>query len=234
MSVPIEVTPEVIQEEALAVQFQPATITADFAGMRAKLEKMIEPYRGITPETAASMDIKEAKACRADLRAISKRLNDDRKAIKKAYEAPLKEFEAAIKELDALIAEPCRVIDEAIKAREEAEREGRRNALEQVYRDFMPELVELVPFDAILDPKWLNKSFGEKKAENELCEKVAGIAADWESFKKIKPQLHFPDEAEREFWRTLSLREANEADARLREAAAAGGNCLRAGDETPA
>ena len=212
----IEVTPEVIEEEALAVQFQPAIITADFAGMRKKLEAMIEPYKGITPEIVATMDLKEAKACRADLRAISKRLNDDRKAIKKVYEAPLKEFEAAVKELDALIAEPCKVIDDAIKQREEAERQERYMALAQVFADFVPESVaENIGFDRVLEPQWLNKSFGAKKAENALTDKVAAVLAEWESFKRTKSKLNYPEECEREFWRTLSFSAASDKDEQL-------------------
>lgn len=215
----VEVTAEVIQEEnALAVRFQPASITADFAGMRSKLESMIEPYKGLTAEIAASMDVKEAKACRADLNRISRQLDDDRKAIKKVYEAPLKEFEARIKELQALIKEPCALIDAAIKEREEAERQGRRESLEQVFADFVPEGIgELIGFERVLDPKWLNKSFGQKKAEEELTGRVAAILADWESFKKLKPKLMYPGECEREFWRTLDLRSVNDKDAQLAE-----------------
>lgn len=213
----IEVTAEVIQDDdALAVQFQPATITADFSGMRKKLEAMIEPYKGLTAEIAASMDVKEAKACRADLNRISKQLDDDRKAIKKVYEAPLKEFEAQIKELQELIKEPCRLIDGAIKDREEAEREARYMELAQVFADFVPEGIgELIGFDRILDPKWLNKSFGAKKAENALTDRVSSILAEWESFQKIKGQLRFPEECEREFWATLSLSAVNNRDEQL-------------------
>ena len=213
----VEVTAEVIQEDdALAVRFQPATITADFAGMREKLEAMIEPYKGLTAEIAASMDVKEAKACRADLNRISKQLDDDRKAIKKVYEAPLKEFEAQIKELQELIKEPCRLIDGAIKDREEAEREARYMELAQVFADFVPEGIgELIGFDRILDPKWLNKSFGAKKAENALTDKVSSVLAEGESFQKIKGQLRFPEECEREFWATLSLSAVNNRDEQL-------------------
>lgn len=213
----VEVTAEVIQDDdALAVQFQPATITADFSGMRKKLEAMIEPYKGLTAEIAASMDVKEAKACRADLNRISKQLDDDRKAIKKVYEAPLKEFEAQIKELQELIKEPCRLIDGAIKDREEAEREARYMELAQVFADFVPEGIgELIGFDRILDPKWLNNSFGAKKAENALTDRVSSILAEWESFQKIKGQLRFPEECEREFWATLSLSAVNNRDEQL-------------------
>lgn len=217
MTEAIEAKAEIIQEEtALAVKFQPAEITADFDGIRAKIEAMIEPYKGITADAAAGMDMKEAKACRSDLNRISRELNDSRKAIKKAYQAPLKEFEERVKELDALIAEPCRVIDEAIKGREEAERQARYMDLAQVFADFVPEGIgELIGFDRILDPKWLNKSFGAKKAENSLTDKVAAVLSDWESFKKIKGQLRFPEECEREFWATLSLSAVNNKEEQL-------------------
>ncbi len=199
--------------------YVPATITADWETIEANVARMVEPYAGVTPEAASMMDLKEAKACCADLRRISRELNDGRKAVKAEYNRPLAEFEERIKAIDALIKEPLATIDAAVKIEEARAKEERRAHLERAYEDFAPALVPVVPFERVLEPQWLNKSFGQKKAEAAMTEKVARIAADWESFKLVRGNYAFPDEAEAEFFRTLSLRAANELDAARREEA---------------
>ena len=207
----------------LGVVLELPVLRADFDAVRAKVAEMVAPYEGVTREAVMGMDLKEAKACRADLRRISRDLNDARKAVKKAYDAPLREFEARVAEVDAMIKGPCEVIDGAVKAMEQAEREAREERLRTVYEDFAPALAlaqpgaegPVLPFDRVVEPQWLTKSFGEKKAENALCEKVAGVTADYASLKPMLPSMRFPEECEREFWRTLSLRAVHELDAAL-------------------
>lgn len=206
-------------ELRLEPMYVPATVTADWDAITANVRRMVAPYEGVTADEAALMDLKEAKACCADLRRISRELNDGRKAVKRKYNEPLAAFEAKVKEIDALIRQPLAVVDEAVKIAERRERDGRRARLEQAYEDFAPALAPVVPFERVLEPQWLNKSFGQRKAELELTEKVAGIAADWESFRRVRDGFAFPDEAEAEFFRTLSLRAANDLDASRREEA---------------
>jgi len=201
------VTPEVIGEEnGLAVTFEPAVITADFEGMKKRIEQMLEPYGGMTEAGIEKMPLKDAKACRADLRAMSKSLNDGRKAVKKIYNEPLSEFEARIKELDALILAPAEQLDGVVKRREEEAKELRRQGLEATYRDFAPALVEVVPFERVLEPQWLNKSFNAAKAAEEMEAKVAKISSDWKQLKTLKLEFFAEDEAV--FFRTLDLTQA--------------------------
>jgi len=194
------------EEMGLAVTFTPVVITADFDGMRAKLDKLLEPYDDLSDEAVMAMPLKDAKTCRADLNRMSKELNDARKAVKKDYDKPLKEFEAKVKELVELINAPSDVLDGVIKTREEEEKQKRREGLENTYHDFAPALVPAVPFERILEPKWLNKSFGAAKAAEELENKVAKISADWKQLKTLK--LEFYDEDEAVFFRTLDLTQA--------------------------
>lgn len=190
----------------------PAEISADWETITNNVNKMIEPYKDVTPEVAASMDLKEAKICCADLRRISKELNDGRKAIKKIYNEPLKAFEDKCKEIDKLINAPLAIIDEAVKIQDNNEREARRQILKEAYEDYAPVIADMVDFDRICEREWLNKSFGEKKAQLAMNEKVARIGADYQTLQKLLPTFNFPKEAEAEFWHTLSLREAQNFD----------------------
>ncbi len=152
-------------ELRLEPMYVPATVTADWDAITANVRRMVAPYEGVTADEAALMDLKEAKACCADLRRISRELNDGRKAVKRKYNEPLAAFEAKVKEIDALIQQPLAVVDEAVKIAERRERDERRARLEQAYEDFAPALAPVVPFERVLEPQWLNKSFGQRKAE---------------------------------------------------------------------
>lgn len=197
---------EIIKAEIIGIDYQPATISADFDDMRARLDQMIEPYQGLTAEVVASMDLAEAKKCRADLKSMQKELNDARIAVEKEYNKPFKEFKAKVDELIATIRAPWELLDSGIKEAEELEKRQRREELEALYNEFAPFLVPVVSFEKVLDPRWLNKTYGQKKAENALCEKVAGIKADLDSLKQT--ELCCPAETEAKFFETLSLRDA--------------------------
>lgn len=200
---------------AVRVECTPAVITADWGGMRSALERLVEPYAGLDAEGVAELvagEPKIAKAWRSDLKKMSNELNEARKAVKRDYNRPLSEFEAKCKELDALILAPWRLLDEAIKMAEEDARAIREGKLEEAYLEFAPALAEAVPFERLLEREWLNKSFGEARATDALLEKVTSVAKDWEAMKKMS--FSFPQEAEAEFFRTLSLRQAVDYDAR--------------------
>lgn len=203
--------------EIVRVEFSPAVISCDFDEMGRRLDEMLEPYEGMTSETAAGMDEKAAKACRADLNRMSRELNDARKAVKREYEAPLREFEAHVKELDTRIRSYADILGDALKARDAAERARKRAAIEERYAEFAGSLAQALPFDRVLDPKWLNRSTSFKMAVDEMEDRVSAIAADYESLKSQAGSLAFFAEDEAVFLRTLSLREALEHDAQRRE-----------------
>lgn len=199
--------------------FTPAVITADWDTIERNVAKMLEPYEGVTPEAAAEMNLTEAKACCADLRRISKELNDGRKRIKAEYNKPLKAFEERIKAIDERIKEPLAVIDEAVKIEQQHERDVRYDILREAYEDYAPALAAAVDFDRIIENAWLNKSTGEKKAILLMEEKVSKIAEEHQTFERIKGSLQYPDECEHVFWDTLSVAEATKRNIALLEQA---------------
>ena len=220
----VEVTAEVIQEGGLA---KPQALQID---TKAIIDGVKEIDAAITKANEAAVD------CQVKPDVLKKMDSQEIKRIREGLSADIKAAEEVRRKFGKLFTEPKKAVDQAFKkaisevqglydlykaeedSRAEAEREGRRNDLEQVFRDFVPEGIgELIGFDRVLEKQWLNKSFGPKKAENALTDKVAGILSDWESFKKIKPKLLFPDECEREFWRTLCISDATDMDERLAE-----------------
>lgn len=198
-----------------AVVIDAASITWNEAGVRGKVAALIEPYVGTTPEGAAAMDKKQLKACRSELNAISRELNDARKVIKAEYLKPLQEFEAAIKSIDESIKQPAGIIDAAIKCKEETERAQRTAALEALYLETAPILAEAVPFERIFEKQWANASFGAKKAEDALADKILAVIDGLNDLQRM--ELHAPEEAKAVYFRTLSTKAAREHDDMRRE-----------------
>lgn len=208
-------SPEVVEAEILesneivpSVSFVPAEIEFNHEELMKRIRAEVEIYTGITKDNSEDISTKDLKSFRTWLNKLSAALNNKRKEIKAAYNEPLNNFETQIKEIDAVILEPKNRIDAIIKQREEEAKQLRREHLIDCYADYAPALVEVVPFDKILDPKWLNASFGEVKAENALMDKVENLANDWEQLQSLRETLPFYDEAEKELFRTLSLNDA--------------------------
>lgn len=208
----VEVEAEVIEPEH--VELVPARIDSEayLAAKRGWLERMLEPYEGMDDDAIAQMDVKEAKACHADLGRIIAEVEAERKAIKKAYNEPLERFEAAVKELLGPATEAKARIKGYIDRQEAVRRQLKADSLRAAYEEYAPALVPVVPFERILDPRWLNKTVSQPKAEEAMCDAVGRIAKDWELLKKMRPQLEFYDEDEAVFFRTLDLAEATAHD----------------------
>lgn len=197
---------------AMPIRLDAARIEFDETAVRAKVGSIIEKYDGLTAEAAHGMDTRDLKSCRAELNALSKDLNDARKAVKRAYNEPLADFEARVKAIDAEVIAPCETIKAELATRDREAKEAMRAHLESVYMDAAPALAEAIGFDALLDPKWLNASYGQAKAENELLARIAEAADGLKTLEAMS--LAFPDEAKAVYCRTLSVREAREYDDR--------------------
>ena len=191
----------------------------NYAELEKRRDEAMRIYEGITPETAMELDLKNAKAARADLNAMYRELEDARKAVKREHMAQLEAFEAQVKGLEAPIKEAADAIGEAVKAKEEAERAEKKAALRKQYEEFAPFLAcgdagPVLDFDDICEKSWLNRSTSFKKAVDEMQEKVSAISKDYESLKSQAGNLPHYAEDVAVFFRTLSLSEALENDAR--------------------
>lgn len=129
------------------------------------LTEMLAAYTGrvYTPDT-----IKDAKADRAAVNKLDKQLSDAARSAKAFYMKPLEEFLQSAKQMQGQCKAVSGAIDQQVKAVEEAERQDKQDALRAVYADCIGELRELIPFDRLLVPQWLNKTYDLAKASREL------------------------------------------------------------------
>ena len=133
------------------------------------LDEMLAAYKGrvYTPES-----IKSAKEDRAKVNGWDKQLGAASTAAKKIYMKPLEDFQQSIKEMQGKCKEISGAIDAQVKAVEAAEKEEKASTLRLIYRDNIGELEALIPFERLLDNRWLNKTFDLSQAEKDLRLKV--------------------------------------------------------------
>ena len=139
------------------------------AEVQQNLTEMLAAYTGrvYTPDT-----IKDAKADRAAVNKLDKQLSDAARSAKAFYMKPLEEFLQSTKQMQTQCKAVSGAIDQQVKAVEEAERQDKQDALQAVYADCIGELRELIPFDRLLVPQWLNKTYDLAKAGRELHKSV--------------------------------------------------------------
>lgn len=144
------------------------------------LDEMLAAYKGrvYTPES-----IKSAKEDRAKINKWSKQLGAALTSAKKMYMDPLNDFTSGIKEMQDKCAVAAGAIDQQVKAVEQAEKDEKASSLRLVYRDSIGELEPLVPFERLLVPQWLNKTYDLSKATKDLRQAIEDIKSDMEAIR---------------------------------------------------
>lgn len=194
--------------------------------IEAAVREKMEDYQNVvyTEETLG-----DAKKDRAELNGLIKEIEDRRKEVKKIINAPYDVFEAEVKEIVAIIKEPVGLIDRQVKQFEKDQKEAKRKELLKAYEEAIGDLADVLPFDRVFDPRYLNKSFKIQMAKDEIAEKAERVKTDLESIDGLesKYRLNAKDvyiktldlsQAMAENRRLLELEEKLEADRRQKEA----------------
>ena len=227
---PQQVEAEVIEAEAttLEVTYTEANIASNMDALEAHVKKVVAEYEGATYDLASAQAVKEAKHDRSYLNGIKKEIDERRKAVKREYNKPLDAFERRCKQITAIIDESTDAIKAQLDEAEQTRKDALYSRLQQHYEEFAGLLAPVVPYERLHEPQWLNKTFGEIKAQQALEAKVSDVARDWETLKAQQEAMPHYADAEREFFRTLDLgaalnaaRLADEEDQRIAELKAA-------------
>lgn len=166
----------------LQVQAQELTpIQANLAELQCYVEGVVSKYKDLV---YTDEQIKLAKNDRAALRHLKEDIEAKRKALKAKWNAPYLAFEGELKKITALIDEPVSLIDEQVKAFEARRKEERLSKLNAVFEKHNP-LGELLEFESLLDPKWLNSSVSDAKAVSALLDKLEQIKKDIAQLESI-------------------------------------------------
>lgn len=112
--------------------------------------------------------ITSAKTDRATLNKVAKAINDEKIRIKKELLKPFEDFENKCKELQNIIIDASNSIDVQVKAFEEKEQNKKKEQIKLIFDKYIGEFKDLIDFDNISNPRWLNKTYTMKKIEEEI------------------------------------------------------------------
>lgn len=119
------------------------------------INSAIENYKDVA---YGDDQIKEAKADRAALNKLKKAIEDRRKEVKRAVNAPYDTFEKEVKEVTAKLDEAIAQIDAQVKASEEKQKKEKKAKIEEYFQTAVGDLAEKVRFDQIFEQSWLNST----------------------------------------------------------------------------
>lgn len=124
-------------------------------------EKTAE-YKSVvyTPET-----ISLAKQDRATLNKVSDAINNEKKRIKNELLKPYVDFENKCKELMAIVDDASKTIDKQVKSFEEKEQNEKKEEIRNIFNTYIGDFKELIDFDNIFNPRWINKTYTMKKTK---------------------------------------------------------------------
>lgn len=167
-----------------------------------KAKSALSDY-SIEDDALSALSYKDAKRYEQDLSKMLTEADNERKAFKNGYNKPLNEIERRYKEAIAPVTElHARYKAQRIRKEQEA-KDAKEAELKEHYEAYAGLLVDLVPYEMLHDPKWLNATTDIVKAKNELEGLVDRIAREWSSLKNL--EIEHYEEAEECFFRTLDL-----------------------------
>lgn len=149
-------------------------------------------YKGVVYDDT---QIAIAKTDRANLNKLAAAIDAKRKEMKALYLQPYTEFEAQAKELVEMVKMQVDEIDAQVKAFDNFRKEEKLAHIKSdVYAPIIGDLAELIPYEKLHNPKWLNvttsmASIGEEIAR--ICDKIIS------GLKAIDQLSLAPDIAER-------------------------------------
>lgn len=174
--------------------------------IKAELAQRLEKYNGLVYSEA---NIKDAKADRANLNKFKNAIEDKRKEMKKMCLAPYESFEVKVKEITSMIDKPILAIDTQVKNYEQIVKEEKLDGIKSFYSDRVGGLKQLVPFDRIYNPKWLNATYKGSEIEKEIMELFVRVESDLQVIAELQSEydLQIKDTYLKKFDLTAALQE---------------------------
>lgn len=201
---PQAVEAEVIEEaDGIAVRFLAGSIEANFDALDAKVDEILAEYDGWEPSADSAEDVEQCMRERKYLNGLAKQVDERRKAVKAEYLRPLDAFEARANATRDRIKDAAARLQAVEKEADQARRDKKEAELREHYEAMAGVLAEMVPYEGLADPKWLNKTAPLPKCKEELEGRVRKVAADWEALKDMG--LAFQEQAELRFFQSLDL-----------------------------
>ena len=162
---------EVKDLELVVKEQLPGKLLTNAIEIKAFVENKIADY---TPENyIGRVDL--AKADRAVLNTSAKTLDGKRLELEKEFMKPFLPLKTLLNDTVKIIKGASSKLDEIVKEEEEREKEEKREKIKQY---FIVQKFTLLPFERMLNTRWLNKTVKGKEWKNELDAVIAKIYED--------------------------------------------------------
>ncbi len=193
--------------EKVKVNKNLGTIDSNLDEVKASIESYIKDYENY----AVSEDtVKDSKQLVADLRKQQKALDDERKQIKKEWNAPFTEWETKAKDVIALYDKPIILINDQLLKFEEDRKAKKKEEIKAVYLQVVDamnnELEDYCPIEKIYDAKWENASVSLKTIKDEIQQKLEAVGLQLSTIRSMESK--FEDKGLAEYKKTLDLQAA--------------------------
>lgn len=160
----------------------------NFEAIKAWLKEGLAAYKGrVYDET----QITQAKKDAANLRKLKDAIDGKRKEVKATYLAPVEEFTKQARELTDMIDAQVGEITAQVKTYDDFRRQEKQAEIEKVYASLIGDLAELVPYERLHNPKWLNVTYSMTNISEDLARSIEKIEAGMAAINKldISPEI---------------------------------------------
>lgn len=186
----------------------PSTITANWEEIKQEIAVKLNDYSVVT---YTEEQIGRAKADRAYLNKLKKKINDERIRLEREYMKPFEDFKSRSKEVIALIDEPIARIDEQLNSYEAKRKEEKMMEIGSAF--VCCEFPSWVRLNMVMNEKWLNSTYKISDIKDELTMKSLTI----QDSVYVLESLDFGFEALEVYKRTLDFNKALEEGKKLAE-----------------
>lgn len=157
----------------------------------------------------------EMRKDRATLNKLVSAFEDQRKQVKKFYQAPYDKFENQVKDVLKPVREAIGTIDAGLEEIERNYRAEKTNKMRNFYDTHVGDLRTIIPFEKTINDYWYRKSVTDKKLEQGYIDLFNRIRCDLSGLDELPER--FRDKATVEYMKNFSLSEALQEGKRLEE-----------------
>lgn len=160
-------------------------------------------YKGVVYDDT---QIALAKTDRANLNKLAAAIDAKRKEMKAVYLQPYAEFEAQAKELTEMVKTQVAEIDAQVKAFDNFRKEEKLAKIKaEIYTPMIDTLAELVPYERLHDPKWLNVTCSINTIGAEMAQKIERIVSGLDAIDKLDLDEALTEQAKSVFLKDFDL-----------------------------
>lgn len=171
------------------------------------VEESIKAYVAEYENYVVSEDsVADSKKLLADIRKQKKALDDERKQIKKDWNAPYAEFEKRANEVIALYDKPINLINGQLSQFEEDRKAKKKEEIISIYNELKGELEEYAPLERIYNSKWENAGVSIKSIREDIQLEFDKVAMEISTIKSMESK--YEDKGLEEYKRTHSMQAA--------------------------